>query len=35
MVLTVILVIVGIIIVAAVFQARAKHKDSNGPMNNN
>lgn len=35
MVLTVVLIIAGVIIVAAIFQARAKHKDSNGPMNNN
>jgi hypothetical protein len=35
MILTVVIIIVGIIVVAAVLQARAKHNDSNGPMNNN
>ncbi|MCW3104803.1 MAG: hypothetical protein JWO09_3243 [Bacteroidetes bacterium] len=35
MVLTVVLIIAGVIIVAAIFQARAKNRDSNGPMNNN
>lgn len=35
MVLSIVLIIAGIIIVAAIFQARAKHRDSNGPMNNN
>jgi hypothetical protein len=35
MVLSVILIIVGIIVVAALLQARAQNKDSNGPMNNN
>jgi hypothetical protein len=35
MVLATILIICGIIIVIAIFRARAKGKDSNGPMNNN
>lgn len=35
MVLTVVLVIIGIIMVAVLFQSRARNKDSNGPMNNN
>lgn len=35
MLLAVILIIVGIIAVIAVFNARARGKDSNGPMNNN
>ncbi len=35
MLIAVILIIVGIIAVIAVFNAKAKNKDSNGPMNNN
>jgi hypothetical protein len=35
MILTVILVIVGIVVVIAVINARTKNKDSNGPMTNN
>ncbi len=35
MILTIILVIVGIIAVIAIFRARAKGKDSNGPMTDN
>lgn len=35
MILTIVLIIVGVVVIAAVIQARAKHKDSNGPMNNN
>ena len=35
MILAIILIIVGIIAVIAILNARAKHKDSNGPMTNN
>jgi heme/copper-type cytochrome/quinol oxidase subunit 2 len=35
MLIAVILIIVGTIAVIAVFNARAKNKDNNGPMNNN
>jgi hypothetical protein len=35
MILSVVLIIVGIVAVVAIFKARAKGKDSNGPMNNN
>jgi hypothetical protein len=35
MILSVVLIVVGIIVVIALLQARAKNRDSNGPMNNN
>jgi hypothetical protein len=35
MILTIILIIAGIIAVVAIMVARAKHKDSTGPMDNN
>lgn len=35
MVLALIGIIIGIVVVVAVLRARATHKDSNGPMNNN
>ena len=35
MILTIVLIIIGLVAVAALFRAKAKHKDSNGPMNNN
>jgi FtsZ-interacting cell division protein ZipA len=35
MILSVVLIIVGIVVVIALLQARTKNKDSNGPMNNN
>lgn len=35
MILTIILIVVGIVVLLAVFRARAKNKDSNGPMTNN
>jgi prolipoprotein diacylglyceryltransferase len=35
MILSIVLIVVGLIVVVALFQAKAKNKDSNGPMNNN
>jgi hypothetical protein len=35
MILAITLIIVGIVAIIAIFNARAKGKDSNGPMTNN
>lgn len=35
MILSVILIIVAIVTIVMIFTARAKNKDSNGPMHNN
>jgi type II secretory pathway pseudopilin PulG len=35
MILIVVVIVIGIVAVIAIFNAKAKHKDSNGPMNNN
>jgi hypothetical protein len=35
MALSIVLVICGIVVIIAILRARAKGKDSNGPMNNN
>jgi hypothetical protein len=35
MIIAIAVLIVGIVVVVAVFQARASNKDSNGPMDNN
>lgn len=35
MILSIVLIVVGLIVVVALFQAKAKNTDSNGPMDNN
>lgn len=35
MILSILLIVAGIAVVIAIFRARAKGKDSNGPMTNN
>jgi hypothetical protein len=35
MILAIVLIIVGMVAVAAIWRARSKGKDSNGPMTNN
>jgi len=35
MILSIALIIIGIVAIIAVFITKAKHKDNNGPMNNN
>jgi len=35
MILAIVVGVIGVVAVIAIFSAKAKHKDSNGPMNNN